>query len=615
MGLALAQQFFENVEPRVHLVQLYEADEQVLANNVSHYLWEGLKRQEGLLIVATPKHRDAFARRLRMFGADLDSAVHKGQLIFLDADQTLAKFMVDGTPDWSRFRNVIGAVTREIQEWTGRGEIRAYGEMVGLLWQAGQFTAALQLEELWHRLLDAGDLRLFCAYPIDVFAEEFHAAAVKDILCAHTHLVPTGKNGDVESALIRAMDDILGPEADRFRVHTNGNSRPAGTVLPKAEAAILSLRSNIPAAADEVLIRARQYYQSDKRFRSLIENSSDAISLMDARGKVLYASASTTKVLGYEPGELLGRNGFELFHPDDAEQAWRTHREALAKPGAPVRLHARMLRKDGRWCWVESTSSNLLDERDVRAIVTNYRDVSERKLAEEKKQRDAENLARNNAELEAFAFAVAHDLKEPLRTVCAFTQLLVQSTELDGKPKEYAGIIVDGVCRMSALLDDLLSFTRLNFSEPLDRVELQHAADQAVKNLEQAIAESRAAVTIDPLPAVAGRQSYLVELFQNLIANAIKYRSPAPIEIRITAERRGRQWAVKVKDNGIGIAPEHHEQIFGLFKRLHGHEIAGTGIGLAICKKIVEGMGGKLWVRSEPGKGSTFCFTVQEVEN
>lgn len=168
---------------------------------------------------------------------------------------------------------------------------------------------------------------------------------------------------------------------------------------------------------------------------------------------------------------------------------------------------------------------------------------------------------------------------------------------------------------MSALLDDLLSFTRLNFSEPPDRVDLQHAAQQAVGNLERAIAESGAAVTIDALPAVAGREGYLVELFQNLIANAIKYRSPAPVEIRVTADRLGHKWVVKVKDNGIGIAPEHHQQIFGLFKRLHGQEIPGTGIGLAICKKIVEGMGGKLWVQSERGKGSTFYFTVQGVEN
>ena len=133
---------------------------------------------------------------------------------------------------------------------------------------------------------------------------------------------------------------------------------------------------------------------------------------------------------------------------------------------------------------------------------------------------------------------------------------------------------------------------------------------QAFKNLEQAAKESGATLAIDPLPVVQARESYLIEVFQNLISNAIKYRSVAPIEIRVTSEAWEREWLIKVSDSGIGIAPKYHDQIFGLFKRLHGREVPGTGLGLAICRKIVEGMGGKIWVDSKPGMGSTFCFTI-----
>jgi light-regulated signal transduction histidine kinase (bacteriophytochrome) len=175
-----------------------------------------------------------------------------------------------------------------------------------------------------------------------------------------------------------------------------------------------------------------------------------------------------------------------------------------------------------------------------------------------------------------------------------------------------AAFVVESAKRMSALLDDLLAFAGLTSDVHLERVELNTALKQATKNLEELISESGAAITVSSLPSVLGNQSHLVELFQNLIGNAIKYRSEAPPKIDVSARRLDGKWVIEVKDNGIGIAPEHHAQIFGLLKRLHGREVPGTGIGLAICKKIVEMMGGRIWVESEAGKGSTFCFTATE---
>lgn len=151
-------------------------------------------------------------------------------------------------------------------------------------------------------------------------------------------------------------------------------------------------------------------------------------------------------------------------------------------------------------------------------------------------------------------------------------------------------------------------------SDAQSRVELSHAAQQAVRNLGGAVQESSAKITVGELPAIRGNESHMVELFQNLIGNSIKYRAARPLEIFVTAEQRGQEYIVKVQDNGIGISPEYRDYVFGLFKRLHDRDIPGTGIGLAICKKIVDGLGGRIWVESEPGKGSTFCFSAPAAE-
>ena len=347
-----------------------------------------------------------------------------------------------------------------------------------------------------------------------------------------------------------------------------------------------------------------------ERFQALVENSPDAISLVDAEGQVLYASASTARVLGYQPEELLGRNGLDLLHPQDRDHSIRTLKIVLAEPQSPTRTQVRVRQKDGKWRWVESTASNLLHEPHVGAIVINYREISARRAEEEERQRRAEELARSNAELQAFAHTVAHDLREPLRTIGAFTQMLVRKAQLDEADREIAQFIVDGVQRMSTLLDDLLSSATYGFNDALHAVVLESAVMQAMQNLREAVTSSGASIAIEPLPTVQGNEGNLVRLFQNLISNAVKYRSAAAIKVRITAERCGPDWVIRIRDNGIGITKEHHRRIFGLFTRLNTGKIPGTGIGLAVCKQIVEGLGGSIWVESEPGAGSTFCFTV-----
>jgi PAS domain S-box-containing protein len=600
----------QTTEPSQHLVQFYDADHAAWAKSVGRYLAEGLNRGEAVLVIARPEHKKAITKQLTALDCVPDSSEYNGRLAFLDAAQTLARFMVADEPNWNQFQLTVGGEMQRLFLSSISGGFRAYGEMVGVLWSAQEFAAAIRLEEYWNRLLQSTRFKLFCGYPINIFTDDFNHSRVDAVVCAHTHVVPTGEHGDLQEAVTRALDEVAGTNVIELR----GLIQPArhpDTHVPLAEAAILGLHSNLPGQARDIVGTARRYYQSERRFRALIENSSDAISLFDPEGNITYASASTTRVLGLQPQDLVGRNAFELIHPDDFETVQRTLEEARTNPRDPVPVRARMLGKNKQWRWVEGTFTNLIDDPDVRAIVANYRDITRQKAAEEKQEKDAEELARYNAELESFAYAATHDLREPLRTVSAFTQLLVERCGADEENEKYSKFILDSVAHMSRMLDDLLALTSLGSADARERVNLRCAVEHAANYLEQAIQESGASITVGPLPCVLGNESQLTGLMQNLLGNAVKYRGPEALRIEVTAEPMGSGWLMKVRDNGIGIAPAYHEQIFGLFKRLHQRSVPGTGIGLAICKKIVEGMGGRIWVESELGKGSTFCFTAQ----
>ncbi len=253
-------------------------------------------------------------------------------------------------------------------------------------------------------------------------------------------------------------------------------------------------------------------------------------------------------------------------------------------------------------------------ERELREA----KNRRKRHFAEEELKKWAEHLARSNEDLQRFAYVASHDLKEPLRMVSLYIQLLEEeiSGRIDGQAKEYIQFAIEGTRRMQSLIDDLLSYSRIEMTDTvLQKTDCNHVLDEALRNLQTFIRGQNATVTHGKLPETQSDPVQMVQIFQNLVANAIKFHRPGvPATVHLEAQSLpGQGWIFSVQDNGIGIRPEYYDRIFTVFQRLHTRdEFPGNGIGLSICKRIVERLGGQIWVDSEEGKGSRFSFTIPE---
>jgi PAS domain S-box-containing protein len=341
----------------------------------------------------------------------------------------------------------------------------------------------------------------------------------------------------------------------------------------------------------------------------------------DAQGNIIVANEQVERTLGYSPAELIGQK-IEVLVPDyirDRHEALRNgyfanpHRRPM---GIGLDLVAK--HKGGTNIPVEiSLSSFPMDGKPCAIAVV--RDVTDLRRLDRELKHNNEELKRSNAELEQFAYIASHDLQEPLRMVAGYTQLLQRryGDKLDTDAKEYIGYAVDGVKRMQSLINDLLAYSRVaSRAKTFANVDMGDVARQALANVEASTRESGAKIKVANLPTVSGDSVQLTQLLQNLISNALKFHAKdrAP-EIKVSAERDGARWRFSVADNGIGIEREYAEKIFVIFQRLHGREqYPGTGIGLAICKKVVERHGGRIWFESTPGAGTTFLFTLPDAE-
>jgi light-regulated signal transduction histidine kinase (bacteriophytochrome) len=306
------------------------------------------------------------------------------------------------------------------------------------------------------------------------------------------------------------------------------------------------------------------------------------------------------------------------MYPEDLETDLENTRRLLTGELQSYSMDMRWHRDLGPDVWIRQTRSLAREPGGApKYFVVVVEDISLRKLAEEQRSHGTEELARSNAELEQFAYVVSHDLQEPLRMVASYVQLLEEryKDQLDSNAREFIAYAVDGATRMKKMITDLLAYSRVGRQkEELSPIACEAVLDEARANLEAAITESSAEVSHGPLPVVRGNAHLLVHLFQNLIGNALKFRAKAPPRVHVSAELNGHGWVFSVRDNGIGLDQQFADRIFLVFQRLHGREeYPGTGIGLAICRRIVEHHGGRIWVESETGKGATFHFTLASV--
>jgi PAS domain S-box-containing protein len=372
------------------------------------------------------------------------------------------------------------------------------------------------------------------------------------------------------------------------------------------------------AVYDDITARKRTeaaLKQSEALFRSTFELAASGVAHVSLDGRFLRVNRQLCGILRYREDELIGRSVKEVSHPEDRDVTDAQRARVHAGERESVRFEKRYLRKDGSTVWVSLGVALVRGDGGAPLYeIAMFDDITERKQAEAALREAHEELKRSNSELEQFAYVASHDLQEPLRMVSSYTQLLGRryAEKFDADAREFMGYIVDGAARMKQLIEDLLAYSRVGTKgRDFRPVDLARPLARALGNLKAALDESGAQVTHDGLPTVPADEVQLGQLFQNLIGNALKFRAQAAPRIGIQVSEKDRFVEIAVRDNGIGIEPQYFERIFMVFQRLHNKgEYPGTGIGLAICKKVVERHGGQIRVESRPGEGSAFIFTL-----
>lgn len=326
-------------------------------------------------------------------------------------------------------------------------------------------------------------------------------------------------------------------------------------------------------------------------------------------------SSNWRRLYGVETeAKVTFRTWHDAIHPEDRDRAV-AELNAVKPENPEFSFEYRVLNPDGTIRWIVDRGRAQFDSSGKATEMAGINlDISKRKRAEEALLRTTQELARSNKDLESFAYVASHDLQEPLRNIAGFLQLLEQksASQLDDKAKQYIQFAVDGSKRMHQMITDLLFYSKVSLQPiELQPINLREPLEQAMASIRKSIDDSEATILVGDLPSVRADATQMLQIFQNLLGNAIKFRSERPIEIEVSAQREKNFWKLRIKDNGIGFEMEQQNRIFQVFQRLHSRQkYAGSGIGLSICKRIIERHGGNIWVESKPDMGSTFHFTL-----
>ncbi len=570
---------------REHFVQFYETDE-FLVESVSGFIGAAIQGEEGGIIVATEAHREAILQRFKEGGVDVCRAEARGRFVCLDAAGTLAKFMVNGTPNAQRFMDVVGGVVARVGGCASG--VRAFGEMVAILWGEGNGAAAIRLEELWNELATQHTFSLFCAYPISAFNESSQTESLQHICQTHTHVIP----------------------AESYTGQTDGNERLRQIAMLQHKAASLEAEVVRRRETEERLA------QREAELRDFLENASEGIHQVAEDGRILWANKAELELLGYRVDEYVGHNITE-FHADADVIADILAR--LKRREVLYDYEARLKCKDGSIRDVSLNSSVYWEGDQFRYTRCFTRDVTERKRAAEILEKTVvERTAKLQevvSELEAFSYSISHDMRSPLRAMQGHAKALMDDhgAKLGGEGIASLQRIQRAATRLDLLVRDILAYskvakgqiqlTRVAIEPLIEDIVDQHPASEIVKNCIH---------VRQPMHSVWGHEAYLTQCLSNLISNALKFVAPGTVpEVTIRTEAAGDQIRVWVCDNGVGIESQHADRVFKIFGRVHPDKrFEGTGIGLAIVKKAVNRMGGDVGFDSEPGQGSRFWFTV-----
>jgi len=490
-------------------------------------------------------------------------------------------------------RKVLDAALRDKTELLQLGQAAARMIILDYDIQADHLTWSDSPEWLRGPLPASGE------YP--TFKDQVHPEDRERFILARTKAIDTLEPGTQEYRVVRTDGQVLWVMA-RHQMLAGRDGKAMRMLVALID---VTERKHAEAALRE----------SESRFRSLTQLSSDWYWEQDASFGLTFMSGRMGERTGLDATAYLGRKRWDSPALNLTAEDWIKHREQLERHEPFRNFEMQRPAADGASRWISLSGEPLFDEHGHFA---GYRgvgsDITERKHAEIELREAHEELKRSNAELEQFAYVASHDLQEPLRMVSSYTQLLLRrfGDKFDGDSREFMGYIVDGAARMKQLIEDLLAYSRVGTKgKEFREVAVEEALLRAVSNLRAAIQETSAAVTWDALPTVMADDTQLAQLFQNLIGNALKFRSTSVPRIHVFVSNNEPAWHFMVRDNGIGIEPQYFERIFMVFQRLHNKaDYPGTGIGLAICKKVVERHGGRIWVESRPGDGSAFHFTL-----
>jgi PAS domain S-box-containing protein len=584
-----------------HAVQFYDTEE-FLFEVVGSFLADGLVLGQPVVTIATRAHTDAFIEHLRDRGFDVDAAQNSGQLVVLDARETLDRCMVDSMPSQQRFHDVIGSALRSLSVRSNQRTVRAYGEMVDVLWREDNPVAAIRLEELWNEAAQSNAFELLCAYSMGNFYRESYTDYFRAICDQHARVVATEN-------ISRSPD-------------TDARSREITILQQRARAleAEIEQRKRLEQALRDAYVERGRIEQelrnSERELRDFLENAVEGLHWVAADGVILWANRAELDLLGYTAEEYIGRNITE-FHADrqiiDDIMARLSRNEVVQEYEAVMRC------RDGSLKYV-LVNSNVYQQNGQFAHTRCFtRDITARKQTELALREAKEEAERANRVKSEFLAVMSHELRTPLNAIIGYGQLM--SEEISGpvteRQREQLNRIKLSATHLLSLIDDVLDLSRIESGKieySLQRLLLSDAVAAVSRMVEGQMRERQITVeyAIPQSLCVIADADKLRQILINLLTNAWKF-TPRNGLVRVSAEAAGDRVLIRVTDNGIGIPLDRQSAIFDPFVQVdssHTRRTSGAGLGLAIARTFARGMNGDLAVASTPGQGSTFTLSL-----